>query len=106
MELLGDKELVRAIVDDYRTAPISERERALFAFVEKVNGQCHDIERADVERLHEAGWDDEAILDAVSVCGLFNYFNRLVDATGAHPLSDRGHAASGRRIARDGYLIP
>ena len=30
----------------------------------------------DVERLHEAGWDDEAILDA----------------------------ASGRRIARDGYL--
>jgi len=97
---------VRAVIDDYRAAPISEKERALFAFVEKVNGQCHDIERADVERLHAAGWNDEASLDAVSVCGLFNYFNRLVDATGVHPLSADGHAASGRRIARDGYRNP
>ena len=31
------------------------------------------------------GWTDEAIYSAVSVCALFNFYNRWIDATGVHP---------------------
>jgi len=96
---------VDAVLKDYRTAPISEAEKELFAFVEKVTGACSEIEQRDIDRLHEAGWSDEAILDAVLVCALFNFFNRLVGATGVPPLSERGYAESGRRIAREGYRM-
>ncbi len=92
-----------AVLDDYRAAPIPEAEKALFAFVEKVTACCAEVRQQDIDRLHEAGWADEAILDAVLVCALFNFYNRLVDATGVPPLSERGHAESGRRIAREGY---
>jgi len=71
--------------------------------VEKVTCSCEEIGQQEIDRLHEAGWGDEAILDAVLVCALFNFFNRLVSATGVPPLSERGHAESGRRIAREGY---
>ncbi len=95
-----------AVLRDYRTAPIPEAEKELFAFIEKVTLACSEIEQADIDRLHQAGWSDAGILDAVLVCALFHFYNRLVDATGVVPLSDKGHAQSGRRIAREGYRMP
>jgi uncharacterized peroxidase-related enzyme len=103
--LLGDEAVVRAVLADYRTAPISAAEKALLAFVEKVNKDARSVSQQDVEALHEAGWSDEAIFDAVTVCALFNFYNRWVDATGVQQMSPEGHRASGARIARRGYRI-
>ena len=97
---------MRAVIDDYTTAPIPAAEKALFAFIEKLNAEAHTLLQTDVDPLHEHGWTDEAILDAVMVCGLFQFYNCVVDGSGVQPLSDRGHAASGGRIARSGYLMP
>jgi alkylhydroperoxidase family enzyme len=36
--------------------------------------------RSDVEDLRAAGFQDEAILDAIQVVSYFNYINRLADA--------------------------
>jgi uncharacterized peroxidase-related enzyme len=103
--LLGDEALVRAVLADYRTAPISAAEKALLAFIEKVNEDAHSVGQPDVEALREAGWNDEAIFDAVTVCALFNFYNRWVDGTGVRPMSQEGHRASGARIARRGYRM-
>ncbi len=48
---------------DYRTAAIPEAERALFAFLEKVNCDCASITASDAEAARQAGWSDEAIYD-------------------------------------------
>jgi len=72
------------VLKDYRTAPISEAERSLFAFVDKVNRQSNQIRREDIEEARAAGWDDEALYDAMTVCALFNFYNRWVDASGVH----------------------
>jgi hypothetical protein len=37
---------------------------------------------ADAEAVFQAGWDERALHDAVSVCALFNLMNRLVDGLG------------------------
>ncbi|MBI3698535.1 MAG: peroxidase [Acidobacteria bacterium] len=101
--MLGDQAKVDAVLADYRTAPIPEPEKALLAFVEKVNRNAAGIDQAEVDALHAAGWSDEAIYDAINVCGLFNFYNRWVDATGVHEMSPEGHRESGKRIARHGY---
>ena len=88
---------------DYRSAPITEAERALLAYIEKVNGECAAVCQDDIDRLHEAGWSDEAIYDAVMVCALFNFYNRWIDATGVHDMTARDYEASGRRLATRGY---
>jgi len=105
-ELLGDRKLVDAVLADYRTAPIPDKEKALFAFVGKVNERCPEVEQADIDALHAAGWNDEAIYDAVMVCALFNFYNRWVDATGDHEMSEAGYRMTGKRIAQRGYAPP
>lgn len=91
---------------DYRTAPLSEPEKALFGFIGKVNGDCSGVSQDDIDALHAAGWSDEAIYDAVSVCALFNFYVRWVDGTGVSPMPEAGYRASGKRLARDGYAHP
>ncbi|HZS50649.1 MAG TPA: hypothetical protein VFA54_07305 [Bryobacterales bacterium] len=94
-----------AVLADYRTAPLSAAEQALFAFLEMVNRNSPDITEADVDKVRRAGWTDEALYDAISVCALFNFYNRWIDATGVHGMTPEAYAASGKRLAERGYVL-
>lgn len=101
---MGSKPLVDAVLEDYRTAPINDREKALFAFLEKMNAQSNQIRQHDIDRLIEAGWSQEAIYDAISVCALFRFYNAWIDATGVHDLPAGAYEMSGKRMATQGYV--
>ena len=92
------------MLDDYTTAPISDAEKALFKFVTKVNRTSNQITRQDIEEARSAGWSDEALYDAISVCALFNFYNRWIDATGVQDMPAFGYKMSGQRLATEGYV--
>ena len=92
------------MLEDYRTAPIDDREKALFAFIEKMNAQSNLIRRDDVDCLKAAGWSEEAIYDAITVCALFKFYNAWIDATGVHDLPAGAYVMSGKRMATQGYI--
>lgn len=92
------------MLDDYRSAPISDQEKALFAFIEKVIRQSNQVSQADVNQAKSAGWTEEALYDAVTVCALFQFYNTWVDATGVGELPDSAYQASGKRLAIYGYV--
>ncbi len=96
--------MVRAVLDNYCTAPIPDREKLLFAFLAKVNAAPVKVAPEDVAQLEQASWSDEAIFDAITVCALFNFFNRWVDGHGIPALSEAAHRAGGRRMASQGYI--
>ena len=91
------------MLKDHRTAPIDDALKALFTFIEKMNAQSNTIRREDVDAVRAAGWSDEAIYDAITVCALFKFYNAWIDATGVHDLPASGYEASGKRLARQGY---
>jgi alkylhydroperoxidase family enzyme len=92
------------VLDDHRTAPITEAERALFEFLEQVNARSNTITREDVARVCAAGWSQEAVYDAITVCALFNFYNRWIDATGVGDMPAEAYAMSGKRMAQGGYV--
>ena len=92
------------MLEDYRTAPISEREKALFAFIEKMNRESSRLRKEDIEEVKAAGWSDEELYDAITVCALFNYYNKWIDATGVSDMTAAAYAASGERLATIGYV--
>jgi alkylhydroperoxidase family enzyme len=92
------------VLADYRTAPIDDREKALFAFLEKMNAQSNTIRREDIDRLKADGWSEEAIYDAISVCALFKFYNAWIDAAGVHDLPADAYVMSGKRMAAQGYV--
>lgn len=100
---MGDRKLVDEALNGWRTSRLSEPEKGLLDFIDKLNGRPASVGEEDIQRLRGLGWDDEAIYDAVMVCGLFNFYNRWVDGCGVHGMTDEGYAASGKRLATLGY---
>lgn len=88
---------------DLESSPLDEKHKALLRFVDKVNHNSPCITEEDMKPLYAEGWDDEAIYFAVTVCALFNFYNRWIDATGVHALSDEAHREGGKRTAMHGY---
>jgi uncharacterized peroxidase-related enzyme len=103
--LLGDRALVDAVIGDYRTASISDGEKALLGFVEKVNAKAHAVTEGDIGSLHSRGWSDEAIYDAIAVCALFNFYNRWVGGHGIPGQPEEHYRAGGKRMALRGYWV-
>jgi uncharacterized peroxidase-related enzyme len=79
---LKEDETVKAVLADWRTAPIPEKLRAMLGFLEKMTLTPGDLTPADVEPLRSAGISDEEIADAIHICAAFNLINRLADAMG------------------------
>lgn len=92
------------VLKDLESSALPEKEKALFRFVDKVNHDSPRITAEDMQPLYAAGWSDEAIYFAITVCALFNFYNRWVDASGVHALSDEAHRAGGKRSAVHGYV--
>lgn len=98
------EELVAGVLRDLETSALSEQEKVLLRFVDKVNHHSPEIGPQDMQPLHDAGYTDEAIYYAITVCALFNFYNRWIDASGVHALSDEAHRQGGKRSASVGYV--
>ena len=94
-----------AVLKDFRTAPIPEEEKVLFAFLEKVNRASNEVAQADVDGVIDVGWSEEAVYDAITVCALFNFYNVWVDAAGVGDMPAAAYEASGERLAARGYVV-
>jgi len=92
------------VLKDLESSALPEKEKALFRFVDKVNHDSPRITPEDMKPLYAVGWTDEAIYFAISVCALFNFYNRWIDASGVHALSDEAHRVGGKRSAVHGYV--
>jgi uncharacterized peroxidase-related enzyme len=74
--------LVAALEADYRTAPISEQDRAMLDYAVQLTRDATRISPADHDRLRSVGFDDQAILQITLIASWFNYINRVADALG------------------------
>jgi uncharacterized peroxidase-related enzyme len=77
-----DQELVAALEEDYRSAPISEQEKVMLDYVVQVTRDATRISPADHDRLRSVGFDDKGILQITLIASWFNYINRVADALG------------------------
>ena len=84
------------------TAEIDDRLRPLLRYVGKLTHSPGRVSPADAEAVTAAGWDEQALHDAVSVCALFNFMNRFVDGLGIRADADYADT-SGTRLADHGY---
>ena len=77
-----DEELVKALQGDYKTARVSDQDRAMLDYVAQLTRDATGISRQDHERLRAVGFDDRGILQITLIASWFNYINRVADALG------------------------
>lgn len=96
---------MKAVIADWRTAPLDAKLRTTLGFLEKLTLHPNEVRPADVAPLRAAGLSDDAIEDAINVCALFNIYDRLADSFGWHLPDAAGYAASAQNLMRRGYLL-
>ena len=74
--------MVKALQEDYRSAPISEQDRVMLDYVVQITKDATRISPKDHERLRAVGFDDKGILQITLIASWFNYINRVADALG------------------------
>ncbi|MBZ5633175.1 MAG: peroxidase-related enzyme [Acidobacteriia bacterium] len=97
-------EFAEAVVRDPEKSALTDKEKTLFRFTEKVTHRAQQLTAEDMQPMYAAGWDDEAIYYVITICALFNFYNRWVGASGVHVLSDEAHRLAGKRSAETGYV--
>lgn len=76
------EEVVEQLVEDPETAPIEPKLKPLLAYVAKLTRTPSRLTARDAQMVYDAGWDEQALFDAISVCALFNMMNRIVLGSG------------------------
>jgi uncharacterized peroxidase-related enzyme len=77
-----DNDLIAALRDDYKTAPITIAERVMCDYVIQLTKDATKIHPGTIEQLRDVGFDDTAILQITLIASWFNYINRVADALG------------------------
>jgi len=68
-----------------------------------MNAASNRLTHADLDAARSAGWSDEELYDAITVCALFNFYNKWIDASGVADMPAAAYDASGERLATTGY---
>jgi len=85
---LDDPELVEAVLEDWRNAPVSPKIEVTLGLLEKLTLIPEQVTYTDIEHVRASGVSNQAIEEAIRVCALFNIINRLADAFDFDPMAN------------------
>ena len=78
----GDDLEVERIKSDWRQMDLTEAERVMLEWVEKLTVAPSTCVEEDIEAMRAVGWTDRDVLDIAQVCAYFNMRVRIVDGLG------------------------
>ena|SRR5947209_6365914 len=94
--------VLAAAVADLDSSPVDDKLKPVLAYVGKLTRTPSRMTEADAGAVFAAGWSERALHDAVLVCALFNFMNRMVEGLGIR--ADQAYSTtSGERLAEGGY---
>lgn len=77
-----DPDVFETMMKDVDAADVDEKMKPLLKYVRKLTLDPASLEKADAAAVYDAGWSEQALGDAIAICALFNFYNRLVEGHG------------------------
>ncbi|MDF3839923.1 hypothetical protein P3W85_44410 [Cupriavidus basilensis] len=96
--------LVDRLLENPDSAPVEARLRPLLAFVHKLTLTPNEMSQADADAVFEAGWDEQALHDAIAVTARATFMSRLVSGYGFQPMSREHAAKRAKQRMEQGYV--
>ncbi|MDH3233184.1 MAG: peroxidase-related enzyme [Alphaproteobacteria bacterium] len=88
--------------EDIETAAVEEAMKPILRYVRKLALEPHRMVQADADAVFDAGWDERALQDAIAICCVFSFMNRLTLGHGIAAIPEL-FEARGRRHVDQGY---
>ena len=93
------------VLDDYRTAPIDEKLRAMLGLLETFTLRHDEMGPADVRAVLATGVTPDMVRDAFYVAFLFNGYDRLADTLGWELPERDYYGKAGKFLLKKGYRL-
>jgi alkylhydroperoxidase family enzyme len=97
--------VLKAVLADYRNAPIDPKLRATLALLEKVTLTPAEVVADDARAVLATGVTAQGVRDALFVGAMFNLINRLGDAFGFAVPDDAAFESGAKALLRFGYKL-
>ena len=104
--LMLDKTITVERLDNWREGGFEPRVAATLELLEKVTRSPDTLVPGDTEKVRAAGVSDAAIVDALTVCFIFNTVNRLANALNFEWASQTDALKEAAILKRIGYQLP
>ena len=103
--LKDDYDLVKRVKDDFQSAEISDKLKALLVIAAKVQQDGKNVSSTDVEVARRLGATDVEVHDTVLIAAAFCMYNRYVDGLDTwQPRDEALYRERGQKTAREGYV--
>lgn len=76
------KKLIDGVIDNFLTAKICSREKAILHYAKMLTEDPGSISAKEIQLLREHGLNDLAIHDLCAIVGYFAFVNRIADGLG------------------------
>jgi uncharacterized peroxidase-related enzyme len=96
--------LVEQMLANPEGAPAEPRLKVLLALVRKLAASPTQIVQADIDGVLQAGWNEQALHDAVAITARAVFMHRLVAAYGFTPMSREAAASKAKKRIEHGYV--
>ncbi len=74
--------MIDALVSDIDSAPVDEKLKPILHYVRKLTHLPARLVEADAAAVFATGWSERALYDAIQICAIFNFMNRIIEGTG------------------------
>ncbi len=91
------------LMADMDAAAVAPKLKPVLRYVRKLTQTPSRMTQADAKAVFDVGWDERALHDAVLVCAMFNFYNRVIEGHGVKGY-DALYRDRGPRLQRGGYL--
>ena len=100
-----DPNLIESLLVNIDTAEIDNKFKPILQYVKKLTLSPSKMIQADADKVFLAGWSEQALYDAICICCLFNFFNRLLDGHGIKG-NDNLYKLGANHLYKNGYGVP
>ncbi|MDX1485125.1 MAG: peroxidase-related enzyme [Alphaproteobacteria bacterium] len=90
------------LMEDVEASGVDEKMKPVLKFVRKLTLEPAKMVQADADAVFAAGWSERALHDAITVCAMFNFMNRMLEGHGIKG-DPATFAERGRMKAEVGY---
>ena len=102
-EIFGiESDLLSDLISDLQNANVDERLKPILSYVRQLTMEPSKTTQELADAVLEAGWSEQALHDAIQVCCLFNFMNRLVEGHGVKG-NEVLYQERGKMLGENGY---
>lgn len=95
---------IEQLLKDPSTAPLEPRLKPLLAFVRKLTLTPGGMSQADADDVFAAGWDENALHDAIGVTARAAFMQKLVEGHGFKPMNRPAAVKRAKERIEHGYV--